>query len=161
SLWRRRHAKRPTGPATIRLPSLVSSRAAASNRTFLTKSYNLIIPHLQPWAKARMEATDGVADDTGQVCLPDGIFRYPRMAGRFLWLQERGRIVMVFGLVNTAGVRRIYLDRPHPKNPLPTWNGHSTGRWEEDTFAIDTVGFNDKSWLFGGMEPHTEEAHLI
>ena len=37
----------------------------------------LIIPHLQPWAKARMKATDGVADDTGQVCLPDGIFRYP------------------------------------------------------------------------------------
>src|SRR6266705_3429057 len=83
------------------------------------------------------------------------------MAGRFLWLQERGRIVMVFGLVNTAGVRRIYLDRSHPKKPLPTWNGHSIGRWEGDSFNIDTVGFNDKSWLFGGMEPHTEEAHLM
>jgi hypothetical protein len=68
---------------------------------------------------------------------------------------------MVFGLVNTAGVRRIYLDRPHPRNPLPTWNGHSIGHWEGDTFLIDTVGFNDKSWLFGGMEPHTEEAHLM
>ena len=55
-----------------------------------------------------MEATDGIADDTGQVCLPDGIFRYPSMAGRFLWLQERGRIVMVFGLVDTAGVRTTY-----------------------------------------------------
>lgn len=122
---------------------------------------DLIIPHLQPWAKARMEATDGVADDTGQVCLPDGIFRYPSMAGRFLWLQEPDRIVMVFGIVNTAGVRRIYLDRPHPKNLLPTWNGHSIGRWEGDTFLVDTIGFNDKSWLFGGMEPHTEEAHLV
>ncbi|HJT89739.1 MAG TPA: hypothetical protein VJ732_17840 [Bryobacteraceae bacterium] len=122
---------------------------------------NLIIPHLQPWAKARMEETDGIADDTGQVCLPDGIFRYPSMAGRFLWLQERGRIVMVFQNVNTAGVRRIYLDRPHPQNPLPTWNGHSVGLWQGDTLLVDTVGFNDKSWLFGGMEPHTEEAHLI
>jgi hypothetical protein len=122
---------------------------------------NLIIPHLQPWAKARMEATDGVADDTGQVCLPDGIFRYPSMAGRFVWLEEPGRIVMVFQNVNTAGVRRIYLDRPHPMNPIPTWNGHSTGRWEGDTLLVDTVGFNDKSWLFGGMEPHTEEAHLM
>ena len=121
---------------------------------------NLIIPHLQPWAKARMEATDGVADDTGQVCLPDGIFRYPSMAGRFVWLEERGRIVMVFQNVNTAGVRRIYLDRSHPKNPVPTWNGHSVGKWEGDTLFVDTVGFNDKSWLFGGMEPHTEEAHL-
>jgi hypothetical protein len=108
-----------------------------------------------------MEATDGVADDTGQVCLADGIFRYPSMAGRFLWLQQPDRIVMVFGIVNTAGVRRIFLDRPHPKNLLPTWNGHSIGRWEGDTFVIDTLAFNDKSWLFGGMEPHTEEAHLI
>lgn len=122
---------------------------------------NLIIPHLQPWAKARMEATDGVADDTGQVCLPDGIFRYPNMAGRFLWLHQPDRIVMVFGLINTAGVRRIYLDRPHPKNPLPTWNGHSIARWDGATLIVDSVGFNDKSWLFGGMEPHTEEAHMI
>jgi hypothetical protein len=122
---------------------------------------DLIIPHLQPWAKARMEATDGIADDTGQVCLPDGIFRYPSMAGRFLWLQEPGRIVMVFGIVNTAGIRRIYFDRPHPKNPIPSWNGHSVGQWQGDSLLIDTVGFNDKSWLFGGMEPHTEEAHLM
>ncbi len=121
----------------------------------------LIIPHLQPWAKARMEATDGVADDTGQVCLPDGIFRYPSMAGRFLWLQERGRIVLVFGIINTAGVQRIYMDQPHPKHPAPSWNGHSIGRWEGETLVVDTIGFNDKSWLFGGMEPHTEEAHLI
>jgi hypothetical protein len=121
----------------------------------------LIIPHLQPWAKARMQETDGIADDTGQVCLPDGIFRYPSMAGKFLWLEEPGRIVMIFGNINTAGVRRIYLDRKHPKDPVPTWNGDSIGRWEGDTLLVDTVGFSDKSWLFGGMEPHTEEAHLI
>jgi hypothetical protein len=121
----------------------------------------LIDPHLQAWAKARMEATDGIADDTGQVCLPDGIFRYPSMAGRFIWLQERGRIVMVFQNINTAGVKRIYLDRPHPKNLIPSWNGDSIGRWDGDTLNVDTVGFNDKSWLFGGMQPHTEEAHLM
>ena len=120
----------------------------------------LITPHLQPWAKARMEATDGIADDTGQVCLPDGIFRYPSMAGRFQWLQEPGRIIMVFQNINTAGVRRLYLDRPHPKNPIPSWNGHSIAHWEGDTLLVDTIGFNDKSWLFGGMQPHTEEAQL-
>jgi hypothetical protein len=121
----------------------------------------LIVPHLQPWAKARMEATDGIADDTGQVCLPDGIFRYPSMAGRFVLLQESGRIIMAFQNINTAGVRRIYLDTEHPKNPIPSWNGHSIGHWDGDTLLVDTTGFNDKSWLFGGMEPHTEEARLI
>jgi hypothetical protein len=35
-------------------------------------------------------------------------------AGRFLWLQERGRIVVVYSIINTAGVQRIYMDRPHP-----------------------------------------------
>jgi hypothetical protein len=122
---------------------------------------NLIIPHLQPWAKARMEATDGIADDTGQVCLPDGIFRYPSMAGRFVWLQEHDRIIMAFQSINTAGVRRIYLNASHPKNPIPSWNGHSVGHWDGDTLLVDSIGFNDQSWLFGGMEPHTEDARLI
>jgi hypothetical protein len=121
----------------------------------------LVTPHLQPWAKARMEATDGVAEDTGQVCLPDGIFRYPSMGGNFLLLQERGKILLVYSNINTAGVQRIYMDRPHPKNPAPTYNGDSVGRWEGETLVVDTIGFNDKTWLFGGMQPHTEEAHLI
>ena len=27
--------------------------------------------------------------------------------------------------------------------------------------VVDTVGFNDQSWLSGNMTPHTEEAHLV
>jgi hypothetical protein len=129
----------------------------------------LVTPHLQPWAKARQEATDGIAEDPGQVCLPTGMFRYPVMAGIFTWLEEPGRILMVFSNINTAGVKRVYMDRDHPKHLLPTWNGDAVGKWareadgykEGDTLIIDTIGFNDKSWLFGGMQPHTEEAHMI
>lgn len=121
----------------------------------------LIVAHLQPWAKAKMQVTDGEADDTGAVCKADGIFRFPPFAGRFLWLPAPGKIVIVYGEINTAGVRRIYLNREHPKNLLPTWNGDSIGHWEGDTLVVDTVGFNSKSWLMSGMEPHTEEAHLI
>src|ERR1019366_2375479 len=40
--------------------------------------------YLQPWAKLKLAATNGVADDVGQVCLPDGLFRYPGFAGTFL-----------------------------------------------------------------------------
>jgi hypothetical protein len=121
----------------------------------------LVIAHLQPWAKAKLETTDGVADDTGQVCLPNGPFRYPVNAGQFLWLPGRDKIVIVFWEINTAGVRRIYLNRSHPRNLLPTWNGDSIGHWEGDTLVVDTIGVNDKSWLFLGMEPHSEETHMI
>ncbi|MEQ1884921.1 MAG: hypothetical protein ABL967_07655 [Bryobacteraceae bacterium] len=119
-----------------------------------------IIEHLKPWAKLKMESTSGDADDTGAVCKADGIFRNPPFAGRFLWLPSKDMIAMVFHEINTAGVHRIYTNRPHPKNPPPTWNGDSVGRWEGDTLVVDTIGFSDKSWLMSAMEPHTEEAHM-
>jgi len=37
--------------------------------------------------------------------------------------------------------------------------GHSIGRWDGDTLVIDTVGFNDKSWI--GLYPHTERLHVV
>ena len=120
-----------------------------------------IFAHLKPWAKAKMEATDGIAEDTGQLCQPTGIFRNPPFAGSFLWLPGAEKIVVVYGATNTAGIERVYLNRKHPRNLLPTWNGDSIGHWEGDTLVIDTKGFNDKSWLQPTMEPHTEEAHMI
>jgi hypothetical protein len=124
----------------------------------------VVTAHLQPWARAKMEATDGVADDTGAICQADGLFRYPVNAqnpGSFLWLAAPDKIAIVYLQINTAGVQRIYLNREHPKNLLPTWNGDSIGHWEGDTLVVDTIGFNDKSWLHPAMQPHTEEAHLM
>jgi hypothetical protein len=126
---------------------------------------DVVIAHLQPWARAKMEATDGIADDTGGVCQPDGPFRFPvAVVSSFLWLSTPEKILIVYGpqQINTAGVERIYLNRKqHPKNLLPTWDGDSIGHWEGDTLVVDTVGFNDKSWLQPKMEPHSEETHRI
>lgn len=123
----------------------------------------MVADHLQPWAKLKMEETNGIADDTGAVCLPSGILRGTGMpfSGNFLWLPHGNKIVMPIFQNVTSGVRRIYLNRPHPKNLLPTWNGDSIGHWQGDTLVVDTIGFNDKSWLSADMAPHTEETHLI
>ncbi len=121
-----------------------------------------VIEHLQPWAKLKMQETDGIADDMGAVCLPAGILRAPGtpFSGNFLWLPGRDKIVMAFWEANTSRVRRIYLNREHPKNLAPTFNGDSIGHWEGDTLVVDTMGFNDQSWLSAEMTPHTEELHL-
>ena len=37
--------------------------------------------------------------------------------------------------------------------------GHSVGRWEKDTLVVDTVGYNDRSWL--RVFPHTEMLHVV
>jgi len=141
---------------------LARGRDAAGLNIISPNFGKTVIDHLQPWAKLKMETTNGSADDTGAVCLPSGILRGSGMpfSGNFLFLPHGDKIVMVMFQNVTSGVRRIYLNREHPKNILPTWNGDSIARWEGDTLIVDTIGFNDKSWLSAEMAPHTEETHL-
>lgn len=58
--------------------------------------------------------------------------------------------------------RIIYLDgRPHPNDLVPSYYGHSTGRWDGDTLVVDTIGFNESFWFDRSGLPHTEKLHLI
>ena len=34
--------------------------------------------------------------------------------------------------------------------------GYSTGKWEGDTLAVDTAGFNDKGWMDDNGHPRSE-----
>ena len=119
----------------------------------------VIQPHLQPWALAKMEQTNGVADDTGAICQNAGFFRVA-MVG-FMWLPAGNKILVVANALYSGGVRRIYLDSPHPQHPPLSWLGHSVGHWEGDTLVVDTTGFNDKSWLASSRQPHTEQLHVV
>ena len=88
-------------------------------------------------------------------CLPS--FAFPGGSLAFEFVQTPTRLVAIFETAPTY--RRVYLDgRVHPKDLNPSWMGHSIGRWQEDTLVIDTVGFNDKSWI--GLSPHTEMLHV-
>ena len=68
----------------------------------------------------------------------------------------------IFNISNAMTFRTVYMDgRAHPANLLPTYLGHSTGRWEGDTLVIDTVGFGDHFWMNRDGLPHTTQLHLI
>jgi len=59
-------------------------------------------------------------------------------------------------------VRQIFTDgRGHPKNLDSTYLGNSVGRYEGDTLVIDTVGFNDKTWLDPRGLPHSDAMHVV
>ena len=73
-------------------------------------------------------------------------------------VQTPQRIFMFFEYEHTY--REIWMDgRALPKDPDPSYFGHSVGRWEGDTLVVETVGFNDETVL-NGM-PHSDAAHLI
>ena len=58
--------------------------------------------------------------------------------------------------------RQIFTDgRPFPLDPQPTWLGYSVGKWDGDTMVVDSMGFNDRTWLDDGGHPHSEELHVI
>ena len=58
--------------------------------------------------------------------------------------------------------RQIWTDgRSHPSAMEPTWMGDSIGKWEGDTFVVDTIGLTEKSWLDFYGDPHSDDIHLV
>jgi len=59
--------------------------------------------------------------------------------------------------------RQIFADgRTLPREiNLPAYLGYSVGRWELDTFIVDTVGFNGKIPLDVIGHPHSEHLHVV
>ena len=75
-------------------------------------------------------------------------------------LETPGQLVIVYQYRNS--IRRIYTDgREHPKILQLTWNGHSIGNWDGDTFVVDTVGLRDESWLDTGGHEHSPKLHVV
>jgi hypothetical protein len=67
--------------------------------------------------------------------------------------------VLQGGLVQ--GYREIFLDRRElSKDPDPTWRGYSVGRWNGDTLAVETAGFNDTGRLDQVGHPRSEKLHV-
>jgi len=78
--------------------------------------------------------------------------------------QGRIEVAIVAQAVSTA--RHIYTDGRGHVNPDtfdPTTNGHSIGRWEGDTFVVDTIGFAADRGITsipgGGYK--TADSHLV
>ena len=124
----------------------------------------IVIARLQPWALARSQATDPELEDMGQLCKPTGLLR-AGSGGPIELLASPEKITLIArggGGIGTGGIRRIYLNRPHLKNPPLTYFGDSVGHWEGDTLVIDTIGLNSQTFLTGGERTrHSEALHVV
>jgi hypothetical protein len=128
-------------------------------------------PPMTPWAEAKFKAakpnvgpnavTLTETNDPIANCFPPGVPRIYLIRGEPVEiLQTPGKVVMLYEYDHF--VREIYADgRQHPKDPNPAWMGDSIGKWEGDTFVVDSVGFNDKTWLDNEGHPHSEDLHVV
>lgn len=133
-------------------------------------------PPMTPWALERFKLSKPsfgprlVADSNDPVnpttvnaagCFPPGIPRIYLHPFPMEIVNASGRVLMLFEFDHF--IRQIYTDGRKHNNAVtgPTWMGDSIGTWQGDTLVVDTVGFNDKSWLDRGGHPHSEDMHLV
>lgn len=113
-----------------------------------------------PWAQdiAKRRELNPASDGWSTLCLPPG----PMISftGPMRIVQTPQLVTMLYE--NSNNFRQIYTDGRHlPHDPNPTFQGYSVGRWEGDTFVVETIGFNDRSLVGRPAYPHTEALRTI
>jgi hypothetical protein len=109
-------------------------------------------------AMLRRNTQPGVVGPTLR-CLPDGIPHADLLPEPFKIIQTPREILMLYEVETIF--RQIYTDgRKLPDDPAGTWLGYSIGKWDGDTFVVDTKGFNDLSWLDARGHGHSEDMRV-
>ena len=123
-------------------------------------STNITTVEMLPWAQKVYQARSATYghEDPAVGCLPEG----PRAALHGL---EPFRIVqtayVTYFMYESSPARQIFSDgRKLPTDPTPSWMGYSVAHWDADTFVVDTIGYNDKTWLDFTGHPHSEALHV-
>jgi hypothetical protein len=119
-------------------------------------------PNKPPYKPELMEKVQLLSDkrqfnDPSFYCKPLGV---PRMGPPSQIVQTPGLVVLLYQGRNTF--RTIPTDgRPHHPDADWTWNGDSVGRWDGETFVIDTTKLVEDSWLGADGWFHTNKMHVV
>lgn len=123
-------------------------------------------PPMTPWAQERFDASRptfgprGVmaiqSNDPVYECYPPGLPRVYFHPFPLEIIELPGRVLMMFEYHHQN--RQIYTDgRGHRDDLPPLWLGDSIGRWEGETLVVESVNFNDKTWLDRRGLPHSDQ----
>jgi hypothetical protein len=128
-------------------------------------------PPMTAWGKAKLDETKvsygprsvppGTGNDPVSTCDPLG---YPRAIWEanlrpFEFVMAKDRVLQHMQYHDVW--RTIWTDgRALPKNPDPAWYGYSVGRWDGDTFVVDSNGYDERTWIDHFGNPHSDQMHL-
>jgi hypothetical protein len=102
----------------------------------------------QPWLVPIVkERTNNLAKDDPHIkCLPDNFIRAYGLPHLLRFVQTPNLLVVLNEM--NAGYRQVFTDaRPLPEDPNPSLQGYSSAKWSGDTLVIDTIGFQDDTWI--------------
>jgi hypothetical protein len=112
------------------------------------------IPYLPAALERKKENQENwLTRDPEIKCYLPGVPRATYMPFPFQIAQSDKAVLIAYEYAGAA--RNIYLSDPGPPQ-VDSWMGQSVGRWERDTFVIETNGFNDQSWFDRAGNHHSE-----
>jgi hypothetical protein len=100
----------------------------------------------------RCEPLGLVRNLTTEIVAPHSTFEIVQLPGRMLQLFEYHH-----------DRREVWADGrslPALAQADPKWLGYSVGRWEGNTFVVDSLGFDDRTWLDKFGFPHTDQMRV-
>jgi hypothetical protein len=133
-------------------------------------------PPLTPWGQAKLNqvrsswtnsalgikaAPENEWNDPLYRCDPAG---YPRTMQQIFgeimrFVQTPNELLEFFEWDHTW--RDIWTDgRKLHDDPEPRYYGYAVGRWEDDTFVVNSNGFNDRTWLDPWGDVHSSQMRL-
>ena len=121
-------------------------------------------PSLQQWAIDKVKSmtpTEVELSKSSVNCMPRGV--------PAIWLQNPYStmlvhkpevLVQLYEVLNNF--RIIHTDgRPLPKYPEPLFHGNSSARWEGDTLVVESIGFDERTYIMPNGWFHSDELRVI
>jgi hypothetical protein len=120
-------------------------------------------PQLQEWALeriAQMTPTELELSKSSVNCMPRGV--------PAIWLQNPygtmlvhkvGVLAQLYEVLNNFRVITID-DRPLPQYYEPLFHGNSTARWEGDTLVVESIGFDDRTFILPNGWFHSDQLRV-
>ena len=110
-------------------------------------------------AKVKDLSERQVEVDTALQCQPPGV---PRIGPPAKIVQTAREILFLYDDVNGSFFRIIPTDgRAHRKDLPASYLGDAIGRYEGDTLVVETVNFNEETWLSDNGAFHTKDLKVI
>jgi hypothetical protein len=122
-----------------------------------------LTPDAEAQRKRRAEATaNGYVRSVGNMlCQGGGGPQLFMIRSPFEVFSGFGRLTFIFETETFNQPRTVYLnEKAHPESVFPSFNGHSIGHWEGETLVVDTIGFNGRGALPGGVL-RSAQAHIV
>jgi hypothetical protein len=127
------------------------------------------VPPMTPEGKAKYDAAKpglgprGVplGNDPLMICDPVGYPRSFTYNYGMEFIETPGRTMQFFEWGHTF--RAIWTDgRKLPTEvDEPRWYGYAIGRWEGDTFVVESNGYDERSWLDQDGHPHSDQMRIV